>query len=113
METTPFQSLKLAVLSATDLSRDAIHLHLGLLVFFLSALALRRPLRSFVPWSMVLAFACGVEALDAIDDLRTLGRWRVGASAHDIVNTMAWPTAMVFLARFSGLFGSGQRDGEP
>jgi hypothetical protein len=42
MEVTAYQSLKLIILDVLGLSKDAIHLHIGLLVFFLAAVLWRR-----------------------------------------------------------------------
>jgi hypothetical protein len=49
----------------------------------------------------VLAIAMLAEALDARDDIADLGHWRIGASIHDIVNTMFWPTIICILARYT------------
>ena len=115
METSAFQSFKLAVMSATDLSRDALHVHAGLAVFVLVALAFRRPLRSPLPWLAVLVVALLVEVVDLREDLSFYGRYRWGASAHDIVNTLAWPTLLMLLSRLSGrrrIDGAARSDGD-
>lgn len=101
METSAFQSFKLAVVDVVGLSKDALHIHVGLLVFFLAALVFRRSIRSLVPVTVVLALALAGEALDARDDVASLGHWRIGASVHDILNTMFWPCMLSALARCS------------
>lgn len=50
----------------TGLSRDALHVYAGMLVFLLAAVILRRSLRSPVPWLATVAVACGMEVVDAI-----------------------------------------------
>ncbi len=100
METSAFQTFKLAVVGATGLSKDAIHVYVGLAVW-LGVAALRRSIRSLLPLAVVLAVAVGAEAWDAFDDISTLGRWRIGASVHDVVNTLVWPTILMLLARFT------------
>lgn len=95
------QSLKDAAVDALGLSRDALHIYVGLLVFLGVALLLRKPLRSWTPW---LA-AVGVAALGEVVDARDDGRWQAGGSLHDFLNTVAWPTILLLLARFTRLFG--------
>ena len=82
-----------------------------MLIFVLTALVLRRTLASLPPIFMVLVVACGMEALDARDDLATFGYWRVGASTHDVINTMFWPMLLFLLARHTQLFGAKARRG--
>lgn len=105
MEPTSFQSAKLAIVTFTDLGRDALHVYAGLATLFLSALIWRKPLRSWLPWLMVLLVAVVAELLDLRDDAATHGNLRWGASAHDIVNTLVWPSVILLLARRSKLFG--------
>ena len=100
METSALQSAKLAIIAVLGLSKDALHIYVGLSVFLVTALALRRSLRSLVPWFAVVVIAFAGELLDAIDDIRSLGHWRWTASIHDIVNTLFWPTALLLLARY-------------
>jgi len=88
----------------TDLSRDALHVYAGMTAFLLTAAALRKSLKSPIPWLVVLALACWMEVLDAIDAMLTYGHWWARASAHDIVNTMFWPTVLFVLARWTKIF---------
>lgn len=104
METSAVQSAKLAIVAIVGLSKDALHVYVGLSVFFIAALLLRKPLRSPIPWLAVLLAALAGEAVDAIDDIRSLGHWRMAASAHDIVNTIFWPSVVLLLARFTRIF---------
>jgi hypothetical protein len=97
------QATKLAIVDFTGLSKDALHVYVGLIAWLLSAALWRKSIASFNPWLMVLIVACGIEAFDAFDDWRSLGRWRVGASVHDIVNTLFWPTVLALLARYTRL----------
>jgi hypothetical protein len=113
MDTSPLQSAKLAIISVVGLSKDALHVYVGLAVFFAAVLVLRRPLRSAWPWAAVLAVACLGELLDAIDDTRSFGYWRVGASMHDILNTLFWPTVLLLLARFTRIFDIRRADDAP
>jgi hypothetical protein len=97
------QSFKLAVVDATGLSKDALHIYVGLIVWLLSAALWRKSVASPKPWFAALLVAVVVEAFDAFDDWVQLGRWRTGASLHDILNTMFWPTVLTLLARYTRL----------
>jgi hypothetical protein len=99
--TSTFQATKLEVVSTLGLSKDALHIYVGLLVFLAAAALLRRPLGSSIPLAMVLVVACVGEIFDARDDIADLGCWRAGASMHDIVNTMFWPAVLFALARYT------------
>jgi len=111
MGTPTVQSIKLAIISTTGLSKDALHIHAGLAIFFIAAVVLRKLLRSIVPWLLVLALAIVGELVDMRDDSLSFGYWRWDASVHDILNTLFWPSVLLLLARFSVLFGaSGGRD---
>ena len=93
------QSLKEAVVTLTGLSKDALHIHVGLTVYLLTALLLRRPLSSAVPWLAVVAVALAGETIDARDALRASGEWSVAAAVHDLANTLLWPTVLMLGAR--------------
>jgi len=100
METSAVQSIKLVIVAATGLSKDALHIYVGLAVFLAMAVVLRKPLRSIVPWLAVVAVAVAGEVLDMRDDIASLGYWRWSASLHDVLNTIFWPTVLFLLARF-------------
>jgi hypothetical protein len=75
MEPSTAQTVKLAIVSAVGLSKDALHVHAGLVVLFMTAAILRKPLRSIVPWLAVLAVAVAGEMIDLRDDVASLGYW--------------------------------------
>jgi hypothetical protein len=101
MNTSLFQHLKLEIVAMTGLTKDALHIYVGLIVFLVAAAVVREGMRSKVPVLAVLVIALLGELLDARDDFRELGHWRIWASAHDILNTMFWPVALWLLARYS------------
>jgi hypothetical protein len=80
------------------LSRDALHIHVGLGIYVLAMLIFRRGPTSPVPWLVVLAFELANEAIDAVHgqhfDLDITGATR------DIGNTMLWPTVVLLMARW-------------
>ncbi|MEM1405040.1 MAG: hypothetical protein AAGG55_17015 [Pseudomonadota bacterium] len=93
--------MKTHVLNAVDLSRDAIHIYVGMSALLLFVVLVQKGpflLLSLVP---VFAVAVTMEVLDLFDDSRSLGYLRWGASAHDVLNTVLWSTILVFLARFN------------
>ena len=107
MEISEVQAIKLFLLQLTGLSRDALHVYAGMIVFLLSAALFKKKLLSHVPWLVVVAVACCMEALDARDDMHLFGHWRVGESIHDIINTIIWPTVIFLICRFTALARKG------
>lgn len=99
METSFVQSAKLALLSALGLSRDALHICVGLGVYLVVSVVTRKSLRSSVPWVAVLVVAVVGEGLDMRDDLASFGHWRWASSLFDIVNTALWLSLLFLLAR--------------
>ncbi len=99
MDTSFYQSFKLSIISIVDLSKDAIHIHVGLIVFFLVVFLWKKGRFEIVCVLPVLMIACLMEAFDLRDDLNSLGYMRWSASVHDIVNTALWPVVITFFAK--------------
>lgn len=98
-----FQDVKIWLILTFDLSRDALHIYIGLIVFLGAAALFRRSLGSWLPVSAAIAAAFAGEAWDWIDDAG-LGREHVYYSQiHDLWNTIFWPAALFLLARFTML----------
>lgn len=98
-----FQDFKLLLIDTFGLSKDALHIYVGLIVFFGTALILRLPLRDVRPLLAVFLAALIGEVWD-IYDTAVLGISQVYAGNwHDIWNTMFWPFAIMLLARFTAL----------
>lgn len=104
MNPSAFQSVKLWVVAAVGLSKDALHVHVGLALFLTMAWLFRKTPRSLVPLLTVLGVAALGEILDARDDFRSLGHWRWKASVHDVVNTVCWPAMLWILWRTGAVF---------
>lgn len=96
-----FQSMKHEIVHAVSLSKDALHMYVGMSAYLISAALASKGLRSLFALLVVLVIAGLGEVLDARDDFRKHGHWQVLASLHDIVNTVFWPTALWLLARYS------------
>lgn len=99
METTTVQAIKFAIVAATDLSKDALHIYVGLFVLLFVAMLSKKPLSSWLPWLAVVLVALVGEIVDLRDDLSSLGYWRWSASLHDIINTCLWPSVLLILER--------------
>lgn len=106
MKDSIFQIAKFWLVDATGLAKDALHIHVGLIVFFVVALVFRWPLRSWKPWLAVLVVTLAGEAWDMWDSLADGRRILPAANWKDVWNTMLWPSAILLLARFTKLFQS-------
>lgn len=92
-----FQQLKLVIVELLSLSKDALHVHVGLFVFVAAILLLGGRRTPWLAWLAAAAVAAGLEVLDLRDDLTTAGHPRWLASLHDLVNTLFWPTVLTLL----------------
>jgi hypothetical protein len=75
-----------------------LHVSLGLLVFFLTIVIFRRPVRSVWPWLAVVLF----EAVNEYLGMVLTGTWNWPDTKLDILFTLLWPT-MFFAAARIGL----------
>jgi len=98
-----FQDFKILLLDTFGLSKDALHVYVGLMVFFGTALIFRLPLRDIRPVLAVLLAACAGELWDIYDTEAIGARQVYAGNWHDIWNTMFWPIAIMMLARFTGI----------
>jgi cell shape-determining protein MreD len=101
METSTVQSLKLSLVQLVGLSKDALHIYVGLIVFFVVAIviAVRIERTSYLLLMAVIAVAILGELVDMRDDINSLGVWRWRASVHDVANTVFWPFVITLLVR--------------
>lgn len=94
-----YNDIKTGISELLGLSKDALHVHLGLAIFVLLILLLRKSPGSVLPWLGVLAFQLINEFIDAF-------HWRQGVldidypgALKDIGNTMLWPTVALLAFR--------------
>jgi hypothetical protein len=104
MEESAIQFVKHIFMRATGLSKDALHVYIGLAILIAAAMVLRKRLSSILPWLVVFAIACIGELLDMRDDLASMGYWRWRASVHDLLNTLFWPTVLMLIVRYGTIF---------
>ncbi len=96
-----YQNVKLIILSILEISKDAIHIHIGLIVFFAAVVLWRKgsvEARCLIP---VVIVASLMEMLDLRDLYIQSGSLHIAAltaSVHDLLNTLFWPVAIVALA---------------
>lgn len=77
-------------------SEALLHLHAGLLIFFLGSLLFRRRMRSWVPIGLVYLFAFANELADLFTPDKHFGLF---APLVDVANTVFWPSLLFLLAR--------------
>lgn len=99
-----YSELKIIIERYSGLERDALHIHLALLLYFVAMAVFRQSRRSRIPWLFVL----GIEVANEIADLARQHsndmplRW--DESLKDLWNTMLWPTVLLFVGRYTDLF---------
>jgi hypothetical protein len=106
------EPLKSGLADFLHLSKDALHVHLGIALYLAAALLLRRPLGSGLPLLILFGFELVNEGFDLAHDADHggIGIGSLAASAKDIVNTMFWPTLLTVAVRFGAL---RERDAGP
>ena len=98
------QEVKLLLLDHIGLAKDALHIYVGLLCFFGSALIRKWPLKSWKPWLVALIVVIIGEAWDLRDSVYYRTKVNLWGNWQDVWNTMFWPTIIMCLARWTKLF---------
>ena len=83
--------------SELHVSHAVLHIHLGLVIYLLSSLLLRRPLSSLLPWLTVVLLELANETSDFVRYYVSGWPWTPTNTIEDIVNTLFWPTILVVL----------------
>lgn len=78
------------------LTEDLLHVHAGLIIFFLAAVLSRQRIRSPVPIIIVYTLAISNEMIDLLTPGKSASPWE---PVVDIVNTVVWPSLLFLLAR--------------
>lgn len=99
-----FQLSKVWLVAHTGLARDALHVYVGLIIFFGAAALLRVSLKDWRPLAMVaLAIVIG-ESWDWYDHFSVGGEPYYPDSFKDLWNTLFWPTAIFLMVRYGRIF---------
>lgn len=96
-----FQDFKLFLIETFGLAKDALHIYVGLIVFFGAALLFRLSLRDIRLVLAVLLAAVAGELWDIYDTEMIGGTQIYEGNWHDIWNTMFWPVMIMLLARYT------------
>jgi hypothetical protein len=97
--------LKEAVARLFPITHDAMHVHVGLAIFLLSALLLRRHRYGMVlAWLATLSLEIVNEGLDARDWILWTGHVNWPETGRDMVDTLLWPS--ILLAALCGAGGA-------
>lgn len=96
-----FQLAKLWLADLLGLSKDALHVYIGLALFLLVAAIFRLPLRDWRPLGAVFLAAVAGEIWDLVETVNARQTVHWYRNWHDIWNTMFWPAVLLGLARFT------------
>ena len=90
-----YSQLKEIIGTSLHLAPDALHVHVGLILFLAGAALMRSERRFIYALAWLLAVCVVGEIFDLSNDLAKGYSLRWLNSAKDIVNTMFWPTLCV------------------
>ena len=96
---TSWHQGKLFIEHTLNVSHQSLHIFIGLLLWIVLGLVLRRPLTSWFPWLWVFAAILFNETVDLwIEQWPDPGQ-QYGEGAKDVLLTMAVPTIVMLAAR--------------
>ena len=97
---SPIQSFKLAIVEALGISKDAIHIYIGVGCLLVSLTIGRRRPGSFGALWLGLIVSVALEVIDLADDYVQRGLLIWMPSVKDIVNTNLIPLVMTLVMRW-------------
>lgn len=101
-----FETTKTLITSITHIQRDALHVHVGLVMFLGMAVVFRGERRFRHAFVALAALTLLGEAFDTINRLSDGKMPGVRDSVKDIFNTLLWPWLLYrFGGRLAGLLG--------
>lgn len=92
-----FQSFKEYLINYSGLGKDALHIHIALLIFVVVRLVWRRKGGWLLAWVIALAATLGGEYLDIHSENASTAVFSDPAHWHDIWNSMLWPTIFMLV----------------
>ena len=96
-----FQNTKQFFVELTDLSKDALHVYVGLGVMLLVVILFRKSLADWRPIAAVAVASVAGEIWDLLVAFNHDEPISWNANWKDVWNTIFWPTMLFVLARFS------------
>jgi len=90
---------KLFIEHLVTIDHDALHLMVGMLLWLVLAILMRRPVTSWYPWLWTFAFILWNEAVDLWTEVWPDPGQQYGEGVKDLVVTMFVPTVMMIAAR--------------
>jgi hypothetical protein len=90
---------KLFIEHAVALDHDALHVIVGVLLWIVLGLVVRRPLASWVPWLLLFVIILWNEAVDLWTEQWPDPGQQYGEGAKDLLITMLVPTVLLFAIR--------------
>ena len=96
-----YNAIKTDLAALLGITKDALHIHIGLAIFFGLALLLRRSPSSLLPWLGVLGFELVNELVDVFHWYNGTFQFEIGDAFKDLANTMLWPTVALIAARLA------------
>lgn len=90
---------KVFVEHSIALGHDALHVIVGVLVWLLASLLVRRPISSWRPWLWLFAIILWNETVDLWLEQWPSPAMQYGEGAKDVLLTMLLPTVMMVAAR--------------
>ena len=101
-----FQHLKMGLVYATGLEKDALHIYAGVSIYLLCLLIFRRyTMRSGVLALLITtAIALFAEVLDLRYSMLPYDQLNWAASVHDLINTCLLPYTLFALSKWTTLF---------
>lgn len=93
--------IKAGIVEGSGISRDALHILIGVTVQIGLACVLRLSVARLALWLVVLALALANEAFDLLWDVWPERERQLTESVKDLLTTMAIPTALLLLSRLA------------
>jgi len=96
---TAWYEAKMFIEHASAVSSDALHVLVGVSVWVVAALVLRRSLSASGPWMILFALTLFNEGVDFWVERWPILSMQLGESAKDVMLSMALPTVLAFAIR--------------
>ena len=94
-----WNDIKLSIERLVSFSTDSLHVILGVLILLVAAFQCRRPVSHWLPWMIVVVFACFNEIVDITADPWPEREMQYRESMKDVLLTLFLPTVLLVMAR--------------